>query len=163
MSLLHPGAEDLARRYLAKDSVADVLGSGIDGIVYSTSRGTAIKVHDTQRKFFTERSVYRRLRLHKVESVNGFAIPTLHNSSQKLKIIEISIVRPPFILDFASAHLDKPPDFEPYVWSDWRQKRAEEFEDRWPEALAIFEELRRRWGIYHLDLSPRNVNFGNTE
>jgi len=160
MSLLHPKAEETASRYLGDDHIKDALGSGIDGIVYSTSSGTAIKVHCEKIRYHKELATYQRLSEERIESVGRFAIPTLINWDDDLLVLEMTIVSPPFILDFANSALDVPPDFPPEVWQEWFSQREEEFGRDWPEAHGIYDTLRNRWGIYHLDLSPRNFNFG---
>jgi len=45
MSILHPEADKIAACYLAPDRIKSAIGSGIDGIVYSTTRSSAIKIH----------------------------------------------------------------------------------------------------------------------
>ncbi|MEX0885140.1 MAG: hypothetical protein WD009_01755 [Phycisphaeraceae bacterium] len=162
MSFLHPGAESAAVEYLTPDTIRATLGAGIDGIVYSSSRATAIKVHAQEPGFNKELAVYQRLAEHRVRHVDRFAVPELLGFSRRLRIIEMSIVRPPYVLDFASSYLDQPPDFPSEHWEHWQQQRAEEFGDDWPTALSLYATMRRRWGVYHLDLSPRNVNFGDT-
>lgn len=79
------------------------------------------------------------------------------------QLIEMSIVRPPFILDFAQSTLDGPPDFDADIMDEFFRKMREDFEDKWPVAQEIYETLRRRHGIYHLDLKPRNVHFGGRD
>ena len=146
---------------MAPDAIDATLGAGIDGIVYSTSRATAVKVHGQLTGFEKELAVYQRLAQHKVTHVEGFAVPELLGYDPGWRVIEMSIVRPPYILDFASSFVDAVPDFPPEHWEHWQQQRAGEFGDDWPTALRLYATLRRRWGIYHLDLSPRNVNFGD--
>lgn len=41
------------------------------------------------------------------------------------------------------------------------EQMRRDFEDRWPVAECIYQTLERRYGIHHLDLKPRNVNFGD--
>lgn len=82
----------------------------------------------------------------------------LRGSDDTALIIEMSIVFPPWVLDFAKSTLDVKPDFSPEVWHLWWEKIREDFEDDWPEAEALYYTFEKRYGIYHLDLSPRNVN-----
>lgn len=159
MSLLHPQARSIATAYLGQDTVIDQLGSGIDGIVYTSSRATAIKVHSSDSAYRREISVYRRLREHGVHSINGFAVPQLIAYSDEHRVVEISIVQPPFVLDFAQSTLDQPPDFSEEVMEQWFNDMEEAFGDRWPVAAEIYDEFKNRYGIYHLDLKPRNVHF----
>lgn len=135
----------------------------MDGIVFSTSRATAVKVYAGVARFERELAVYRRLQSHGVKSVGGFAVPQLIGFSAELHIVEMSIVRPPFILDFAGSFLDHSPDFGPEAIEHWQAEKKEEFGDRFGIAIGLFEELRRRYGIYAWDLSPRNVHFAGDE
>ena len=121
-----------------------------------------MKVHGQRAGFEKELAVYQRLATHRVSYIQGLAVPELLGFDRGRRIIEMTIVRPPYILDFASSYLDRPPDFPAEHWEHWQQQRAEEFGEDWPTALRLYATMRRRWGIYHLDLSPRNVNFGDT-
>lgn len=62
------------------------------------------------------------------------------------------------MLDFASAHLDAPPDFPEEVWEEWRADKAEQFGEKWEIVDALFGTLRIG-GIYRLDPSPTNLQF----
>jgi hypothetical protein len=57
----------------------------------------------------------------------------------------ITIVKRPFVLDFAGAYLDTRPEFPPDVWADWEAEKREQFEGRWAmveKILDAFEETR---------------------
>lgn len=71
----------------------------------------------------------------------------------------MSVVKAPFLLDFAGAYLDFPPDFAQEAWDIWYARKEEEFEDDWPRAEAIYQHLIDQYGIYYLDLAPRNLRF----
>ena len=73
-----------------------------------------------------------------------------------LLIIEMTIVRRPFVLDFGGAFLDKAPDFSE-VMADWRAEKFEQFGDRWPAAESILRQLER-YGIYVIDVNPNNIS-----
>src|SRR5207253_4760660 len=66
--------------------------------------------------------------------------------------LPISIVKPPYLLDFAGAYLDRSPDFPPEVMDQWHEDKAEQFGDRWPDVLAVLELLKTRYGIHLLDI-----------
>lgn len=85
----------------------------------------------------------------------------LRGSDDTNMVIEMSIVHPPWVLDFAQSTLDEPPDFPPEVWEDWWDGVREAFEENWPKAEALYLTFKRQYGVYHLDLKPRNVNFGD--
>ena len=72
----------------------------------------------------------------------------------------MTIVKPPFLLDFAGAYLDRAPDFPPEVIDEWREQKAEQFGDRWPDVIAVLEFLKSRYGIHLLDIHPANITFG---
>lgn len=135
------------------------LGHGIDGIVYSTSRDSAVKVHERHHNYYMECDVYERLAEWKVRSIRGHAVPQMIGRDDGLWVLEMSIVRPPYVLDFAKASIDFPPEFPDEVMEEWRMRKAEEFGDRWPQVLAIMDELESRYGIFLLDLNSRNITF----
>jgi len=138
-------------------------GSGKDGIVMVAKRKAqpakvAIKVLRWPEAYVREKQVYERLRDAKVETVLGFNVPLLVGSDDNLRVIEMTIVEQPFVLDFAGAHLDARPDFPEEIWANWETEKREQFEARWPKVQKIldaFEEL----GIYLLDVSPGNIAF----
>ena len=105
-----------------------------------------------------ENQVYERLRDAAVESILGFNVPLLVGSDDDLRVIEMTIVQRPFVLDFAGAHLDARPDFPGETWTNWETEKRDQFEARWTMVQKIvdgFEEL----GIYLLDVSPGNIAF----
>ncbi len=107
------------------------LGYGYDGIVFATSRQSAIKVLRHDRLYFRERDVYLRLGQHSVSNVLGFSVPELLEYCDELLVVEIGIVSPPFVLDFAGAYLDTRPDFPDDVLEEWEAEKLEQFgEDR---------------------------------
>ncbi|MBE7494773.1 MAG: hypothetical protein HS117_07495 [Verrucomicrobiaceae bacterium] len=62
--------------------------------------------------------------------MRGFAVPAyLHHDDGHLAV-EMTIVRPPYLLDFAGALLDEPFDFHEETWEAWEMDRMEKFEDR---------------------------------
>jgi hypothetical protein len=85
-------------------------------------------------------------------------VPQLLNIDEEFRALEMTIVRPPFLLDFAGAYLDGAPDFSEDVLRQWQEEKAEIFGERWPEVariLAVLEAL----GIYLRDINPRNISF----
>ncbi len=55
----------------------------------------------------------------------------------KLWAIQIDVVTRPFVLDFAGAYLDQPPDYADKVLTEWRTEKQEQFADHWPELEAV--------------------------
>src|SRR5688572_28971050 len=99
----------------ANRTIQRQLGSGMDGIVLATHQQTAIKALKYQKLYVTERDVYLRLREKQVQTVIGFAVPRMIGYDDNLWVIEMEIVSAPYVLDFAGAYLDRPPDFPPEV------------------------------------------------
>ena len=69
-----------------------------------------------------------------------------------------ALVRQPFVLDFAGAHLDTRPEFAADVWADWEAEKREQFDKRWPMVQRMLEAFENI-GIYLLDVSPGNIAF----
>jgi hypothetical protein len=145
-----------------RPQLAERLGFGIHGIIYvaedkSVGGKTAIKAHRELEPFRRELSVYARLRQAQVFEIQGFNVPQFIRADEDLRVIEMSIVARPFILDFAGAYLDAAPDFPDETWVGETQKR-DQFDARWPKVgtvLAALEEL----GIHMVDVSPSNIAF----
>lgn len=136
--------------------LADQLGFGNQGTVFATNVDSAIKVHERESFYQRERDVYFRLYQHRVSEVCGCAVPTLVDCDNDLWIIEMTIVARPFVLDFASAYLDRRPDYTPEVMDEWQQEKQELFEGEWPDVQLILVELER-YGIYLYDVHPGNI------
>jgi hypothetical protein len=93
-----------------------------------------------------------------VNSVSGFKVPRLVIYDDKLWIVEMTVVSPPFILDFAGAYLDKKPPFAEEQWQQWEEEKAEIFEEKWPQVKSAMSRFRR-YGIYLNDVKHGNVMF----
>jgi hypothetical protein len=138
----------------------DRLGSGKDGTVWKTSARSALKVFRLAESYRRELAVYHRLEQHEITDVCGHAVPTLHRHDDGLLAIEMSIVRPPFVLDFASAHLDRRVDFPADVLAVHQEHLHDVFGDRLPKAAAILARLTRL-GIHMTDIHLGNIAFEN--
>ncbi len=110
--------------------------------------------------YLRERNVYRRLMDQGIERISGFWVPKLVDCHDELLVIEMQIVSPPYVLDFASAYLDETPLYceDKEMMAAWQAERRELFGDRWPEVLALMAEFRRL-GIYLMDPKPGNIMF----
>ena len=156
---------EASRSYAARRRVtlAERLGSGIDGSVW-VLRGevnpydTAVKIHRGPAAFWREVRCYERLREEGILHLRGFVVPRLLRIDADLLAIEMTVVSPPFLLDFASAHLNEPPDFSEEVWEDWRTQKEEQFGERWGTVEALLDALKML-GIHLLDPSPSNIQF----
>jgi hypothetical protein len=143
--------------------LAERLGFGIHGIIYvaenkSGGGKTAVKVHRESEPYHREREVYERLREIGVTTIRGFNVPQLLRTDDELRIIEMTIVTRPFVLDFAGAYLDAPPEFSEEIWADWEAGKQEQFDARWPEVQAVLAALEQ-WDIYMVDVSPSNIAY----
>ena len=76
----------------------------------------------------------------------------------ELWVIEMTVVTPPFVLDFAGVYLDSPPPyfFDAEIMSEWETQRRELFEDDWADVVMLLAEFRKH-GIYLNDVKPGNV------
>jgi hypothetical protein len=141
--------------------LGEPLGYGIHGIVFVVERqaefgSTAMKVHERESPYVRERNVYRRLTKHDISDIRGCKIPRLIEYDDDLWVLEMEVVTRPFVLDFAGAYLDHPPDYGDEVLDDWRAAKEEQFGDSWPEVEAILWSLKCL-GIHLVDVSPNNI------
>ncbi len=142
-----------------------LLGSGVHGNVfaakYQTEDGqSAVKVHERADCYSRERDVYLRLREHGVMTIRGCNVPEMIRYDDELRVIEMTVVIRPFVLDFAGAFLDQGPDFSEDVLADWHAEKQEQFGPRWPEVQAILRHLEG-YGIFMIDVNPGNISFGD--
>jgi hypothetical protein len=143
--------------------LGEVLGSGIHGIVTVAQSDVkpgkfAIKVFCDDEPYIRERDVYERLREMEVSEILGFHVPQLVGFDNERRVVEMTVVRRPFVLDFAGAYLDEFPDFPDDVWEMWEADKREKFEERWPKVQAVLGALEG-FEIYMLDVSPNNISF----
>ncbi len=141
---------------------AEPLGWGYDGIVVSTNKRSAIKAFKYKELFRKELAVYLRLTERDLTSIHEFVIPRMLGYCARRWLIEMEIVEPPFIVDFASAYLDTPPDYDDELLETEERKRREEFGDNWSKVTILLANLRRH-GIYLVDANPRNIAFSDPD
>jgi hypothetical protein len=145
-------------------ALGERLGSGVQGIVVAAqsqaeSGKVAVKVHDREEAYRRERDVYLRLRERGVSAILGCAVPQLLGFDDHLRVIEMTFVTPPFVLDFGGAHLEQAPQFSDEVLADWAVQKQEQFAERWPRVQAIMRSLEAM-GVFLEDVNPQNINFG---
>lgn len=92
--------------------------------------------------YLREKQVYERLKRLGVTRVLGFNVPLLIGWEDGLRVIEMTIVKPPFVLDFAGAYLDARPGFPEEVWTNWEVEKREQFEDRWLKVQRVLDAFR---------------------
>ncbi len=147
--------------------IKDELGFGVHGSVfvaeYQSKTGSAfgqsaVKVHEHEAEYGRERDVYLRLSEHGIDSIHGCHVPRLLAYDDDLLIIEMTIVKRPYVLDFAGAFLDQSPDFSEEVMAEWRAEKFEQFGKRWADAEAVLRYLAG-YGIYVVDVNPNNISW----
>lgn len=162
------GADDIERRiaeYCQGRQLARLgpLGSGMHGNVYRAGSSVmpgevAIKVHRGFDPFELELETYLRLREAKVVQILGFNVPQLLGYETGLRVLEMTVVQQPFVLDFAEVRLDFPCEFPEEVWARWVEERQEIFGDRWSVVQRVLWEFESL-DIYLMDVLPRNIAF----
>ena len=137
-----------------------LLGEGKDGGVWVTSVGHAIKAHERSESYRAERNAYMRFRDVGLDEVSGFAVPMLVGHDDDLLVLEMTVVPPPFVVDFASAAIDVDPELiedEGHTLADMVRERFGD--ERAGAVLDIREELIARAGVYLSDLHGHNIKF----
>jgi hypothetical protein len=138
-------------------TVRTSLGRGLQGAVFyvaSPSSENALKIHARQDGYAREVAVYRRLAKHRVTSVRGLTVPQLLNVDEGLLAFEMSIVKPPYLLDFGGAYLDTIPDH-----IEREVPRDEDFGEFLREVEAVRAELHQRFGVILADINTGNIRF----
>jgi len=138
--------------YIAID-FHNLLGSGQEGFVWKTDRDSAIKVFDRLENFERELECYQILKKYEVSELVGFTIPEMIGSDCDLRILEMSIVSPPYVLDFGKAYIGIPPDFSEEIVAAYEEEREEWFEGNWELVQSVVSALRRL-GIHYWDARP---------
>lgn len=134
------------------------IGTGNDGWVWMTSRRTALKINRQAARYHRELFAYRALK--GVQRVAGHRVPKLIDSDDTLLAIEMTVVEPPFVLDFASAYpVAEAPEFPPEVMQDWLAEKQEQFGEDWPRAAGVIAALESEYGLRLTDIHPGNIRF----
>lgn len=113
--------------------------------------------------YVRERDIYLRLTERAVDNVRGFAVPRMIDVHDELLVIEMTVVMPPFVLDFAGAYLDQRPPYadDPEKMAEWEQEKIEQFgEEKWEKVCEVMSSFRGL-GIYLSDLKPGNIEFAS--
>jgi hypothetical protein len=160
MSKLRERLLAVATSYAAerKRSLLRFLGDGNDGAVWESDQHTAIKALERRDSYLRERDAYLRLQDHGIVDIQGFAVPCLIDLDDTKQIVEMTVVFPPCILDFAKAYVGASPDFSDEVLRDWQAEAAELFETDWKQVANLLDELQGL-GIFYFDAKPGNIRF----
>jgi hypothetical protein len=142
----------------------DLLGYGSDGTVWQSSRLTAIKALYHGKNFEHELECYKRLSDADIRKIGAFEVPHLVDCDVANRILEISIVQPPYLLDFGKVYLDQPPThlYDEQMMANAHQEWMERFGKRWSKVLHAMKMLEKL-GIYYYDPRPGNVCFGDED
>ena len=119
-------------------SIVRFLGKGMQELVFETTGRSAVKIHARDAGFKRELAAYHRLSERQVSVVQGLSLPRLHAFSEELLAIEISIVQPPYLLDFGGAYLDAVPEHARYD-SEWQEEKEEQFGEDWARVQAVIQ------------------------
>ena len=157
---------EIAQQYASQHAleIRESLGSGIHGIVRVIKSNNepaerALKLHRDLDPYYREKTVYQCLHANRVDQILGFRIPKPLRFNDEFLAIEMTIVAPPFILDFASARLNDPIQFSEEIWADWKATKQEEFGSDWPTVENILRHFTNQLEIQILDPSPKNIRF----
>jgi hypothetical protein len=154
-------ASEYAERYQIR--LNSQLGCGNNGTVWKTNARSALKVFRLREFYSRELAAYMRLRENQITNLGGHRVPHLLEWDDELAAIEMSIVHPPFVLDFASARLDGDAiEFPEHVLEELAVRRREEFGDRWQKVSIILYQLQKL-GIHMTDVHPGNIAFVNPD
>jgi hypothetical protein len=140
------------------------LGFGIHGIVFVMEGNAypgpaALKIHHSEEPYRREKEAYGRLNEAGILEIRAtFRVPQLIACDDDLLALEMTVVKPPFVLDFAGAYLDSAPEFSDEIWREWVRKNEEQFGSDWAMARVILDELEDL-GIHMHDPSPGNIRF----
>ncbi len=85
----------------------------------------------------------------------------MHRYDDGLQLVEMDIVSPPFLLDFAGVRFADP-GFSADTLVDVHATIAERFGANAHVAYAVYNSLLR-YGMYYLDLRPSNLNLSGLE
>jgi len=154
-------AERLFQEYCADRDTAltTMLGHGIDGSVWETTRQSALKACYRIDAYERERDCYRRLFENEIIKLAGFNVPQLLDYDNRLQILEMTVVFPSCILDFGKAYVDSPPDYSAEALAEAEAAERELFDaEQWKQVRLVRAALPR-YGIHYFDARPSNIMF----
>ncbi len=141
------------------------LGHGSDGSVWRTSRPSAVKALQAQKTYQNEVECYKRLAADHIQELCGLHVPLMEGFDDDLMVIEMSIVTPPYLLDFGKVSIDTPPPyyFDHQLVANSEAEGRDLFGSLWSEVQPVLYALRKRFGIYYADPRPGKINFGRED
>jgi hypothetical protein len=139
--------------------LTNLLGHGIDGNVWQTSRQSALKIFRRQETYLRERDCYRRLLAHEDRELVGFMVPELLDYDNAHLAIEMTIVSPPCLLDFGKAYVGVPPDYSAEALAEAEAAERELFTDEQWKQVRLVRAALLNVGIHYFDARPSNIMF----
>lgn len=136
------------------------LGHGTDGSVWRSTGKTAVKAFYYEKNYHDELECYKRLQNAEITQIKELAVPALEGSSLEFLVVEMSIVQPPYLLDFGKVYIDRPPPYasDAQCMSNWHAEVRDLFEDRASEVYIVLHILKKL-GIHYVDPKPANICF----
>jgi hypothetical protein len=134
------------------------LGHGQDGSVWENDRNSAIKVLYREDSYFNELICYERLQERNIKTVRGCSVPKVVDFDDDLQVFEMTIVAPPYVLDFGKCKVDYRHDHteDAMAWLE------EKITDCWEEDEAVvvrsIVRVLAAYGIYYPDPNRGNIN-----
>lgn len=134
------------------------LGEGTDGNVWPTNRKSAVKALLLEKNYVQERNCYQRLEHHRIDQIDGLTIPKLIDFDDELLIVEMEVVKPPYLLDFGKSYLDQSSPFSQEELSSYHVSLSSYFPSAdIPRVKKICRILKTYYGIEYLDAKPKNI------
>ena len=147
---------EILHSYIGTTGPVTQLGAGMGGVVYLSPLGTsAIKVYHRAESFNTELHAYEILRDVGITSIMGLTVPEVIAANADLWVLEMTVVKPPFLLDFAGVRFTEP-DFQDDALQGWYERIDDFFgPNAWfvynvYNALAMHE-------VFYMDFKPGNI------
>lgn len=144
----------------------DRLGFGQDGEVYRAHPASVLKVFAEARLFEAEWNAYLLLEEAAVLEVSGHAVPVLLRTDFTLRVLQLTMVQPPFVLDFARASLGERSErrWPAHVWNERMAEWQTRFRPhQWPKVLEVREALGAAAGVWVEDLHQGNIRFVDSD
>lgn len=132
------------------------LGVGQEGIVWKTNRETAVKVFDRIGNFDREVYCYLKLKERDIDEIAGFTVPRLIDFDPEFLVVEMSIVSPPYLLDFGKSWMTRP-DYTSEQWAEYEEEKSSLFDGNWELVQSALSALKK-YGIWYIDPTPNNIN-----
>ncbi|MFN9421422.1 MAG: hypothetical protein ACK578_28545 [Pirellula sp.] len=132
------------------------LGIGQEGIVWKTNRETAVKVFDRIGYFDRDVACYLKLKESDVYEIAGFTVPRLIDFDSEFHVVEMSIVAPPYLLDFGKSWMSRP-NYTAEQWEEYEDEKSSLFDGNWELVQSALYALKK-YGIWYIDPNPNNIN-----